>query len=145
MDRRLRGHGQASGTIGTATPFRGTREDLIPYIEAARSACLACDAFPLPMEGPPSRDQSGGEASLALLDNADVFIGIYGHRYGWRLEGAEITKGYVSKFGSGITPNSRAVLIDDLLRARLGLTTATIDAASTPPTVPPPDKPAHSE
>ena len=55
--------------------------------------------------------------------------------------GAEITKGYARKFGSGITPNSRAVLIDDLLRARLGLTTATIDAASIPPTVPPPDSP----
>ena len=29
--------------------------------------------------------------------------------------GAEITKGYVRKFGSGVEPNSRAVLIDDLL------------------------------
>lgn len=51
--------------------------------------------------------------------------------------GAEITKGYARKFGSGIMPNGRAVLIDDLLRARLGLTTATIEAASTPPSVPP--------
>jgi len=51
--------------------------------------------------------------------------------------GAEITKGYARKFGSGIVPNSRAVLVDDLLRARLGLTTATIEAASTPPSVPP--------
>ena len=47
--------------------------------------------------------------------------------------GAEITKGYTLKFGSGIMPNSRAVLIDDLLRARLGLSNATIVAASTPP------------
>ena len=54
--------------------------------------------------------------------------------------GAEITKGYARKFGSGIVPNSRAVLIDDLLRARLGLTAATIEAASTPPSVPPPDE-----
>jgi len=57
--------------------------------------------------------------------------------------GAEITKGYARKFGRGIVPNSRAVLIDDLLRARLGLTTATILAASTPPELPPtpPDHP----
>jgi membrane protein len=47
--------------------------------------------------------------------------------------GAEITKGYVRGFGSGIVPNSRAVLVDDLLRERLGLTAATIVAASTPP------------
>jgi len=51
--------------------------------------------------------------------------------------GAEITKGYARKYGSGIVPNDRAVLIDDLLRARLGLTAATIEAASKPPTVTP--------
>jgi membrane protein len=51
--------------------------------------------------------------------------------------GAEITKGYVRKFGSGVEPNSRAVLIDDLLRARLGLTEAAIEVASTPSRVPP--------
>jgi membrane protein len=59
--------------------------------------------------------------------------------------GAEITTGYARKFGSGIVPNSRAVLIDDLLRARLGLTSATIVAASTPPSVPPPEEPPGPE
>ena len=54
--------------------------------------------------------------------------------------GAEFTKGYARKFGSGIVPNSRAVLVDDLLRARLGLSSATIVAASTPPSVSPPDE-----
>jgi len=53
--------------------------------------------------------------------------------------GAEITKGYVRRFGSGIVPNSRAVLVDDLLRARLGLSTATIAAAAKPPSMPPAD------
>jgi membrane protein len=53
--------------------------------------------------------------------------------------GAEITKLYARKFGSGVVPNSRAVLVDDLLRARLGLTAASIVAASTPPSVPPAD------
>lgn len=52
--------------------------------------------------------------------------------------GAEITKGYARQFGSGIVPNSRAVLVDDLLRARLGVTSATIVAASTPPSIAPP-------
>lgn len=51
--------------------------------------------------------------------------------------GAEITKIYARKFGSGIVPNSRAVLVDDLLRARLGISTAIIEAASTPASVPP--------
>lgn len=47
--------------------------------------------------------------------------------------GAEITKIYARKFGSGIVPNSRAVLVDDLLRARLGLSAAMIHSASLPP------------
>jgi membrane protein len=34
--------------------------------------------------------------------------------------GAEFTKVYARKFGSGIVPNSRAVLVRDLLRAKLG-------------------------
>lgn len=55
--------------------------------------------------------------------------------------GAEITKVFVRKFGSGIVPNSRAVLVDDLLRARLGISTATIVAASIPPTLPPSPEP----
>jgi membrane protein len=59
--------------------------------------------------------------------------------------GAEITKIYARQYGSGIVPNGRAVLVDDLLRARLGLTSAIIDAASTPPSVPPPAEPSRKE
>ena len=55
--------------------------------------------------------------------------------------GAELTKGYARRFGSGIVPNSHAVLIDDLLRARLGVSSATVAAASTPPTLPPDEPP----
>jgi membrane protein len=51
--------------------------------------------------------------------------------------GAEITKEYSRRFGSGIVPNSRAVLVDDLLRERLGVTQALVEAASTPPSLPP--------
>lgn len=54
--------------------------------------------------------------------------------------GAEITKIYVRKSGAGIVPNSRAVLVDDLLRARLGLTAAAIETASTPPSIPLPQE-----
>jgi membrane protein len=47
--------------------------------------------------------------------------------------GAEITKVYARKFGSGVVPNSRAVLVDDLLWTRLGLSAAMIHSASLPP------------
>jgi membrane protein len=59
--------------------------------------------------------------------------------------GAELTKNYARKFGSGIVPNSRAVLIDDLLRARLGLTAADVAVATTPPSIPEPDQAATDE
>lgn len=50
--------------------------------------------------------------------------------------GAEITKVYARKFGSGVVPNSRAVLVDDLLRTRLGLSAAMIHSASLPTSSP---------
>ena len=36
--------------------------------------------------------------------------------------GAEFTKVYARKFGSGIVPNSRGVIVSDLLQAKLGST-----------------------
>ena len=68
-----------------------TLDDLIPYREAAESACRQCDVFAVTTEALPALDQTGVDASLALLDKADVFIGIYGHRYGWAPEGSEIS------------------------------------------------------
>ena len=59
--------------------------------------------------------------------------------------GAEITKAYARKFGSGVVPNSRAVLVDDLLRARLGISSATVEAASSPPSAPPPEADPEKE
>lgn len=59
--------------------------------------------------------------------------------------GAEITKVYTKLFGSGVAPNSRAVLVDDLLRARLGVSAASVVAASTPPSVPPPKEDASAK
>jgi membrane protein len=59
--------------------------------------------------------------------------------------GAEITKVYARKFGSGVVPNSRAVLVDDLLRTRLGLSSAMIHTASVPPTVPQPTEELAAE
>ncbi|MGI8605412.1 MAG: YihY/virulence factor BrkB family protein [Verrucomicrobiales bacterium] len=46
--------------------------------------------------------------------------------------GAEITKVYARKLGSGIVPNSRAVFVDDLIRARLALP-VTDPAVAQPP------------
>lgn len=59
--------------------------------------------------------------------------------------GAEITKVYARRFGSGIVPNSRAVLIDDLLRARLGLTHEVVEIASIPPKAEEADAPASEK
>jgi membrane protein len=59
--------------------------------------------------------------------------------------GAEITKVYARKFGSGVVPNSRAVLVDDLLRTRLGLSSAMIHTASVPPTAPQPTEELAAE
>jgi membrane protein len=59
--------------------------------------------------------------------------------------GAELTKVYARKFGAGIVPNSHAVLVAVLLRERLGVSSASIDSASTPPSLPPPGEHPRKE
>lgn len=68
-----------------------TSEDLILYRDAAKNACLKCDVFPVGMEELPAKDQSGIDASLAMVEKCDILIGIYAWRYGWVPEGSDIS------------------------------------------------------
>lgn len=57
--------------------------DLPEHREAAVEACLSQGLFPILTEHLPARDTTAIEASLKMVETADVFIGIYGWRYGW--------------------------------------------------------------
>ena len=68
-----------------------TTLDLPDHRAKVRNACLAADFFPAMMENLPAKDEDAIAASTDLVDKADVYIGIYGHRYGHIPKGHDIS------------------------------------------------------
>lgn len=60
-----------------------TARDLTDQREAAQTACLANDVFPVWMKHLPAQDADGFKVSMEMVDKADIYIGIYAWRYGW--------------------------------------------------------------
>lgn len=60
-----------------------TARDLPDHLKNVQKACLGEDIFPLWMEHLPTRDANGVKVSMEMVDDADIYIGIYAWRYGW--------------------------------------------------------------
>lgn len=79
---------KAQPAAGTGNPVKrvfigSTGLDLKPYREAARDACLAMDFLPIMMEYFEAMGVGATAGSLTKLDQADVYVGIFAHRYGY--------------------------------------------------------------
>ena len=68
-----------------------TALDLPEHRELAHQACLDAGVFPIGMEQLPARDETGITASLEMVEEADIYIGIYAFRYGWVPNGRDIS------------------------------------------------------
>ena len=66
-----------------------TALDLPEHRALAHKACLDAGVFPIGMEQLPARDATGIAASLEMVDQADIYIGVYGFRYGWVPDGKD--------------------------------------------------------
>jgi len=60
-----------------------TARDLEEQRLAAQDACIAQDIFPVWMKYLPARDANGFQVSMEMVDQADIYIGVYAWRYGW--------------------------------------------------------------
>ena len=60
-----------------------TAVDLPEHRKQVVEACQREGVFPIAMEHLPARDATGIQASLEMVDKADIYIGIYAWRYGW--------------------------------------------------------------
>ncbi len=56
--------------------------DLPIHRREVREACLRQDMFPLMMESLPASDADAVHVSLDMVDQADIYVGVFGHRYG---------------------------------------------------------------
>ncbi len=60
-----------------------TARDLPEHRKEAMDACLRQGMFPVMMEHLPASDAEAISASLAMVDAADIYVGILAHRYGY--------------------------------------------------------------
>ena len=84
----------ASGTLNELRPsivqkvvVSSTVRDLEVHRKTLIDACLRLDMFPKVMEYLPAADLGALEVSLGLIDDADIFIGVYAYRYGTIIPG----------------------------------------------------------
>ncbi len=59
-----------------------TTMDLSEYRDQVKQACLRLGVFPTMMEHLPAVDADAISESLAMVDAADIYIGVFAHRYG---------------------------------------------------------------
>ena len=68
-----------------------TALDVPQHRAAVKEACIGAGVFPIGMEDLPARDESGINVSLEMVDEADIYLGIYAWRYGWVPDGKDIS------------------------------------------------------
>src|SRR5919108_6095848 len=68
-----------------------TARDLPEHREEVRDACLRQGMFPVMMEHLPASDAEAIAASLAMVDQAEIYLGIFAHRYGYIPKGYDIS------------------------------------------------------
>lgn len=74
-----------------AAMISSTALDLPNHRQGVVDACLREDVFPIGMEHLPARDTDAVRVSMEMVDRADIYIGIFAWRYGYRPEGHEIS------------------------------------------------------
>src|SRR5256714_6825625 len=60
-----------------------TARDLPEHRKEVEDACLRQGMFPVMMERLPASDAEAISASLKLVDEADIYVGVFAHRYGY--------------------------------------------------------------
>ncbi len=68
-----------------------TSLDLEEHRDEVRQACEECGCLPLTMEALPSSERGSLEASHKLVDEADIYIGVFAFRYGDRPTGSALS------------------------------------------------------
>ncbi len=66
-----------------------TALDLEQHRPAVEAACIGAGVFPIWMKHLPARDADGVKVSLEMVEQADLYIGVYAWRYGWVPDGGD--------------------------------------------------------
>src|SRR5262245_7306167 len=66
-----------------------TSIDLPEYRAAVKETILSLGLFPSGMENWPVSGDDPVDRCKQMVDDAEIFVGIYAHRYGWRPDGGK--------------------------------------------------------
>jgi hypothetical protein len=68
-----------------------TARDLPEHHKEVMDACVRQGMFPYMMEHLPALDADAIQVSVELVDKADIYIGVFAHRYGYAPEEHDIS------------------------------------------------------
>jgi hypothetical protein len=68
-----------------------TARDLPEHRKEVMDACLRQGMFPTMMEHLPAGDAEAVEVSLKMVDEADIYLGVFAHRYGYVPDGHDMS------------------------------------------------------
>ncbi len=68
-----------------------TARDLPEHRKEVMDACLRQGMFPMMMEHLPASDAEAIAESLKMVDEAEIYVGVFAHRYGYVPKGHDIS------------------------------------------------------
>ena len=74
-----------------AVMISSTAKDLPEHRKQVIEACQRVGMFPLAMEHLPADPEDGARVSVRMIEDADVYIGIFASRYGYVPKGSRIS------------------------------------------------------
>src|SRR5512136_1774603 len=75
----------------TCVMISSTARDLPEHRKEVMDACLRQGMFPVMMEHLPASDDEAISASLKMVDEADIYVGLFAYRYGYVPKGHAIS------------------------------------------------------
>lgn len=81
-----------------------TSRDLAEYRQAAEEVCKRLELFPIAMEYFEAMPVGATEGSKRQLDKADIYVGIFAHRYGYIENGVGVTEAEFDHAGTKNIP-----------------------------------------
>ncbi|HYT33630.1 MAG TPA: DUF4062 domain-containing protein, partial [Ktedonobacteraceae bacterium] len=82
---------QASTPIRKTVMVSSTARDLPEHRKEVLDACLRQGMFPIMMEHLPASDSDAIAESLRMVNEADIYLGVFAHRYGYIPKGDDIS------------------------------------------------------
>src|SRR5258706_13391341 len=83
MSSELKQRPMSKRTTNPVAVISSTAREMPEHLRVALDVCLRLGMIPVMVEHPAAGTLDAVEASLSMVDNADIYIGIFGERYGY--------------------------------------------------------------